>query len=389
MHMELLGRRIHIAGSAGNNTPIDRLHYGHELIMQLVCALAAEGAVFGVGSGKEPRLGDDPQAPALHFDWTVMQTAYENREVQRRTAPFSGRLITTVVTDKTDRQIPADRRALWEKLIADDALDAWHAPEGWYSAAYRRRELARHCDLVILLSGGEGIEQLAYDYAAQGKPVIPLDLDLGASTNDGSGGAARLAKRMREAPAQFVGLRDPGAAGGLLLRMATRQGATPIVDVVRAILDLLHALTPPSAFFVRLLNRAVEHFDEVDRYFANVVDPVVHRHGYEPVVMGATENTHAWMNAQIFARIAESGLVVVDLTGVRPNCFIELGYALRGDAPVLITTREGTPSQFDIHALEACFWKDGTDDSIRQDEFESYWKRNLRRPPIVEPREVR
>ncbi len=219
--------------------------------------------------------------------------------------------------------------------------------------------------------------------------MIPLDLDVGASTNDGSGGAARLAKRMREAPAQFVGLRAPGAAGGLLLRMATRQGATPIVDVVRAILDLLHALTPPSAFFVRLLNRAVEHFDEVDRYFANVVDPVVRRHGYEPVVMGATENTHAWMNAQIFARIAESGLVVVDLTGVRPNCFIELGYALRGDAPVLITTREGTPSQFDIYALEACLWKDGTDDSIRQDEFESYWKRNLRRPPIVEPREVR
>ena len=387
--MELPGRRIHIAGSAGSNTPADLLHYGHELIAQLIRVLAAEGAVFGVGAGKEPHLDDDPQAPALHFDWTVMQAAYENREVQQRSAPFSGRLIATVVTDKTDRQIPADRRALWEGLIDVDALDTRHAPEGWYSAAYRRKELARHCDLLILLSGGEGVEQLAYDYAAQGKPVIPLDLDLGASTNDGSGGAARLAKRMREAPAQFARLRDPGAAGGLLLRMATRQGATPIGDVVHAILDLLLALTPPSAFFVRLLNRAVEHFGEVDRYFANVVDPVVRRHGYEPVVMGAADNTHAWMNAQIFARIAESGLVVVDLTGVRPNCFIELGYALRGDAPVLVTTREGTPSPFDIHALEACLWNDGTDNRVRQDEFESYWKRNLRRPPIVEPREVR
>lgn len=387
--MELLGRRIHIAGSAGSSTPLDRLRYGQELIEQLVRALTAEGAVFGVGVGKEPHLDDDPRLPALHFDWTVMQTAYENRDVQQRTAPFSGRLITTIVTDKTDRHIPADRRTLWEKLIADDVLDARHAPEGWYSAAYRRKELARHCDLAILLSGGEGVEQLAYEYAAQGKPVIPLDLDLGASTNDGSGGASRLAKRMRESPAQFVRLRDPGAAGGLLLRMATRQGTTPVVEVVQAILDLFHALTPPSAFFVRLLNRAVEHFDEVERYFARVVDPVVRRHGYEPVVMGAVENTHAWMNAQIFARIAESGLVVVDLTGVRPNCFIELGYALRGDAPVLITSREGTPSQFDIHALEACLWNERTDDRVRQDEFEFYWKRNLRRPAIVELREVR
>jgi nucleoside 2-deoxyribosyltransferase len=159
--------------------------------------------------------------------------------------------------------------------------------------------------------------------------------------------------------------------------------------VVRATLDLLHNLTPPAAFFVRLLNRTAELFTEVHRYFANVVDPVVRRHGYEPVVMGTSDNTHAWMSAQIFARIAESELVVVDLTGVRPNCFIELGYALRGASPVLITSREGTPSQFDTHALEACLWNDGTDDKVRQDEFEAYWKRNLRKPPIVEPKEVR
>ncbi|MFL5588436.1 MAG: hypothetical protein ACJ8DI_12370 [Ktedonobacteraceae bacterium] len=59
-----------------------------------------------------------------------MQTAYENRKVQRHVAPISGRLIATMVTDKTDRQIPADRRVLWNRLIADDALDARYAPEG-------------------------------------------------------------------------------------------------------------------------------------------------------------------------------------------------------------------------------------------------------------------
>src|SRR5947208_1213236 len=123
-----------------------------------------------------PPVGMPPhEAPALHFDWTLMQTAYENRKVQRHVAPISGRLIATMVTDKTDRQIPADRRALWNRPVADDALDARYAPEGWFSAAYRRRELASRCDIAILLSGGEGVEQLAYDYAAQGKPVIPLD----------------------------------------------------------------------------------------------------------------------------------------------------------------------------------------------------------------------
>jgi hypothetical protein len=387
--MELAGRRIHIAGSAGSNASADRLRYGHELIAHLVCTLAAEGAVFGVGVGKEPHFGDDPQALALHFDWTVMEAAYENREAQRLAAPVSGRLIATMVTDKTDRQIPTARRVLWDNLIIADALEARYTPEGWYSAAYRRRELARRCDIAILLSGGEGVEQLAYDYAAQGKPVIPLDLALGTSTNDGSGGAVRLAQRMHEDPEQFFRLRDPEAAGSLLLRMATQQGTTPVMDVVGALLDLLHALTPPSAFFVRLLNRSVEQFGEVDRYFANVVEPVVRRHGYEPIVMGTSDNMHAWMNAQIFASIAESRLIVVDLTGVRPNCFVELGYALRGDTPVLITAQKGTPPQFDIQALESCLWSDGTDARIRQGEFEAYWKRNLRKPPLVVPREIR
>ena len=50
--MQLLGQRIHIAGSTGSNTPVDRLRYGHALIEQLVRALAAEGAVFGIGVGK-------------------------------------------------------------------------------------------------------------------------------------------------------------------------------------------------------------------------------------------------------------------------------------------------------------------------------------------------
>lgn len=105
--------------------------------------------------------------------------------------------------------------------------------------------------------------------------------------------------------------------------------------------------------------------------------------------MGTSDDTHAWLNAQIFAAIAESGLVVVDFIGARSNCFMKLGYALGGDAPVLVTAREGTPPQFDTHALEAYLWNDETDDQIRQNEFEAHWKRNLRRPSLVVPKEVR
>lgn len=386
--MELAGRRIYLAGSAASDTPLDLLAYGHTLIDQLVRALAQNGATFAVGVGKEPHRGDDPAAPALLFDWTVIDAAAASRAAQLRAAPLSGRLLATVATSKTDGQIPLERRPLWDALLAADDVEVASAPEGWYSAAYRRRVLAERCDAVILLSGGEGVEHLASEFAAQGKPVIPLDLHLGASLGDGSGGAARLAGRMRQAPEQFVRLRDPVAAGALLTRMGTRGGTTPVDAVVRAILELFDALTPPSAFFVRLLNPTVEHYAEVDRFFANVVTPTVVAAGFEPRVMGISDNDEAWMNQQIFDWLAESRLVVVDYTGMRPSCFIELGYALRGRSDVLVTARRGTEKVFDIDALEQHHWNDGPDDAQRRDEFSQYWRRNLRRPPIVTLRRV-
>ena len=49
--------------------------------------------------------------------------------------------------------------------------------------------------MLIGLSGGEGVEHLAVEYSSKGKPVIPIDLQLGASERDGSGGASRLFDR--------------------------------------------------------------------------------------------------------------------------------------------------------------------------------------------------
>ena len=385
--MELSGRRIYLAGSANPTTDPARLRYGHCLVDQLVRALAAEGATFAVGVGKEPRLGDQIDGPALLFDWTVMEAAEANKEVQRAAAAgFGGRLIQTITTSKTDRQIPEWRRPLWSRLLTADAVEILSAPEGWYSGIFRRQELAQHCDLAILLSGGAGVEQIAGEFAAQGKSVIPLDLDLGSSSNDGNGGAVRLASAMRAQPEQFFNLRDPAAAGALLARMATHNGATPVEQVVQALLELLHGLIPPSVFYVRLLNPGIEYFAEVDRFFEQVVSPAVKQRGYEPAIMGTSPNTHTWMNEQIFAHLLKSRLVVVDLTAVRPNCFLELGFALRGTVPVLVTSRRGTPTQFDTHALDAYVWDDTTDDTVRQREFLAYWQRNEHRPLLAKPK---
>ena len=74
---------------------------------------------------------------------------------------------------------------------------------GWSAASLRRQRLAQLGDILIGISGGEGVEHLAVEYSSKGKPVIPLDMQVGASQRVGSGGAARLFGRALTEPADF------------------------------------------------------------------------------------------------------------------------------------------------------------------------------------------
>jgi hypothetical protein len=386
--MKIVGCRIHIAGSAKTDAPREELLYAHELIALLTERLAEAGASFVIQFGKEPRSGsggDDLTQPAIIFDWTVAETLgqlIESTRIQPSTE--NGPLIACITTEKTERQIPPDRMALWDRLISFGAVLPQHL-SGWSSGAVRRQMQAPLGDVLICLSGGEGVEHSATQYALQSKPVIPLDLQLGASCYDGRGGAAMLFEKMRAHPERFVRLDTPDLAGGFLAQMQTRGGSRPAAQVVNAIFKLLDALAPPTVFYVRMLNRDLADFPDVEQYFREVVDPVVRSRGYEPCEMGAMENTSAWMNPQIFESIRQATLTIIDLTALRPNCLIELGYAYGLGKRALLTARKDTVNPFDIAPIETRSWNlvDGRDKLIV--ELEDYWRRNINRSPLALP----
>jgi hypothetical protein len=258
--MKVAGCRIHLAGSASKETSESLLRYAHELVTELVRSLGEAGATFVLGVGKEPLVRpNDATSPSIIFDWTALSTLHELLKAGRAEAVGSeGRLISTILTTKTDTQIPEARRTIWRDLLTADAVKPEYLTPGWTAGAVRRQRQAQQGDVLIALSGGQGVEHLAELYALSGKPVIPLDLDLGSSANDGSGGAARLAQKALEHPERFVRLADPDATAGLLTRVSTHGGREDISEVVTATIDLIRALAPPSAFYVRLLNDAYE-----------------------------------------------------------------------------------------------------------------------------------
>jgi hypothetical protein len=207
--MKLLGRRILIAGSADVQTPETDLLYAHALIRELACGLVTKGAGFVVSFGKEPRLEGREDGPSIIFDWTVAESIH-SALTQGRTQSSgpSGKLIATIATEKTFGQIPEHRRELYDALRSAGTINMEFLEPGWGSGAIRRQRQAQLADILIAISGGEGVEHLAQEFARLGKQVIPLDLDLGASCRDGSGGGPRLFREALKEPGLFVNVRS-------------------------------------------------------------------------------------------------------------------------------------------------------------------------------------
>jgi hypothetical protein len=381
-----LGRRIQIAGSANGKTDAALIGYAHQFVSNLVNGIMAAGGGIVVGIGREPRPeGSGPDAPSMLFDWTALEVAAESLKHGFPAWPSeSGLPVVVASSEKAVTEIPHNRRPLYEELLASGLLHVESIMAGSRAAAFLRQRQAIFGDALVILGGGTGVEHLADLYLSRRKPVVPLDLALGASREDGTGGAMRLAKEARAEPVRFFRFSAPGAntEGAALAQIATRNGAAAASDVASQTVSLLAKIERPPAFYVRLLNPGHPKFTIVESFFRDVVDPVIDEARMQRVEIGTDRSDYAFINVGIFEHLHYSSVAVVDVTGERPNCFIELGYALRGNR-VLVTAEEGTKLPFDQEMIPCHFWKPGDPVADRKKALVEFWKKNINRPPIV------
>lgn len=387
--MKIFGRRIHIAGSVSPQCDEAKLTYVHSLVADLSYNLAKAGATFVLSFGKEPLLDQRTDGPSIIFDWTIAESVCRalNEDLTLAENP-NGKLVVAVSTDKLPNSIPSDKQHIYDRFVELNTIRSVFAKSGWNSGAYRRQIQANEGDILIAISGGEGVEHLAQEYSDLGKPVIPFDIDLESSRGDGSGGAAKLFKKARVEPSLFFRVESQYSGADLLNAISISECKKPVESIVKSIHTLLEALQSPPAFYVRLLNPTLAEYDNVERFFRECADPVVTDLGYTPLQMGVGTNEFAWMNQAIFESLHFSGIVIVDLTAQRPNCFIELGYALGLGKKTLITALEGTQLPFDISALEVFFWNENDTPDQLKEKFRKHWSRNFNAPTLVKNRNV-
>lgn len=375
----LFGRRIQIAGSISENALVattEEARLAREFVEQLAIELTRLGATFVLPvDAEKPRPAD---GIPVCFDWLIWRAI--NSNLARRPTGAPDPVAIAVQHHKSELQVPEEFESMWDDLRDSDRVHIENMSH-WNMASKRLEAQAQWGDILIVIGGSEGVLYLANLYHAVGKPVVPLNLeitpiDTGArklfQLGLSSIHATRLFHTQVQSPHTWVNR----------LNFSPRKTAG---ERVATLISTLEDLVPPTAFAVRLLNDTIPEFLDVDAFFDAIVKPVIEDElGYRLTVIDAKHH-HAQprIDEEIFAKLHRSRLVVADITGMRPNCFLELGYALGRGLPTVLTMKNGHTHPFDIGTYSAHHWQTTGTAEARRQAFRDHLQSVRVRAPLV------
>jgi hypothetical protein len=375
----LFGRRIHIAGSISADpaiAPSSEIEAARKFVQELVQELLRRGANFVLPvDAEKTREGD---GLPICFDWLVWQILHTN--LVQRPAHARDPLAIAVQHHKNEDQICPEFVEIWDNLRSSDRVQIENVSH-WNMSCKRLEAQARWGDILIAIGGSEGVLFLANLYHDAGKPVVPLNFQVTAN-DTGARHLFSLGLSSIHAHRLFQAV-DHSAHNWINRINFTARTSVP--QRVGMVMELLEALEKPRAFAVRLLNEQHEDYCDVQNFFDIVVQPIIEGElGYKLVVVDGRQAYEASrIDQEIFAKLHRSRIVLADITGMRPNCFIELGYALGRSLPTMLMVKEGSSHPFDIHTLAGLHWKSSGSVDDRRRAFREHWNAVQARPPLV------
>ncbi len=375
----LFGRRIHITGSVNKDSNIAtsaEVQRARSIVELLVKTLMRKGATFVIPVDAEKKREDDE---CICFDWLILDTVHKNIASRPADAPMP--LVVTVKHHKNEEQIPEQHLTLWNTMKRSPQVFIESAAQ-WNMNSKRMEIQAQQGDILITLGGDEGVLFLANLYHEVGKPIIPLNLQL---CEYGKGSLKLFEFGLNGNNASRLFQTNPSRTSKSWLNQIEISSTTDIRDYIEDVMGLLEALARPRAFVIRMLNPTLPEFEDVDNFFTNIVKPVIQDDlGYELVVVdGAQSYQYSRIDEEIFNKLHRSSIVLADFTGARPNCFIEMGYALGRGIPTMLLAKAGTSHPFDISSLSAHHWSIEGSTQERRDAFREHWNAIQTRPPLV------
>jgi nucleoside 2-deoxyribosyltransferase len=375
----LAGRNIQIAGSINQKARNKDAIFSHKVVRTIAYRLLQKGAALVSMVDEEPRL--DPaerDSPAAIFYWDVIESAcqYMNsnaKEVGERI------LLHLVCSDQSVNRVPKHRKQLWQKIMGSKHVCLHKITPGWTSSYLIRKKQEELSDAVVILGGSQGIEQSVSLYISHGKSVMPLNIPLGSNTDDGSCVASRFFSEAVSRPDIFFP-RSSETLSSSLQALSYAYWEEKPENYAKGITDLLSGCVKPQIFCARLLNSKSKRYKSVEKFCHEIVFKTAESKGYKCIEIGRSRSRKAFLNVEIFSELNRSSILIVDLTGVRSNCLIELGYGLGLGKNIILTARQKTRLPFDIDKIPVFFWDIRKDSARLMKEFNEHWQINLGTP---------
>ena len=178
------GRFILVAGSASKECPKEILDVAIAFVRAVTKEVLDRGGGVVVLAGSEEATKDDHGTPHI-FDWVVL------REVERyaeQTAKSPRTYARIVMSDTSEewKLDDANLRVLRNLLQRNVACRQYIQSQLFTGGEYRSRQIELS-DGMLAIGGGKGTYATAEEMIRQGKPVLPMDLRLGAFREDGDG----------------------------------------------------------------------------------------------------------------------------------------------------------------------------------------------------------
>lgn len=387
MKKKLSERTIHITGSCSPIADVDIINHSHIVVKNLTKYLLEHGASIVTSVGKNPKVNNkEKTSPSIIFDWDVLDVVYnyaKNLSYSNETKD----IVKVIATSKTLQQIPEEKKKMWTELIKNGVLSIIRISYGWNSGAVRRQKIESLSDILIAIGGGEGVEHLAELFSINGKTIIPINIPVGSSCQDGKGGAIYLSQQFLSKPRKFI----PKINNMMISRYSLldyKNWKENPKEYAKTIFNYITELVGPQVFFVRLLNKKYKESPSVDKFFKEIIIPYITDKSLSFKDMEFSENEEGFLNVEIFKEINNSSIVIVDLTSLRPNCFTEMGFSFGLKKKVIVTAMEGTDLPFDSTCIPCFFWDFKKPLKTIKKEFNDFWIQNINRGPLIKPPDI-
>jgi len=193
------GRFVLFSGSASASCPDDHLDQAVEFLSCFVPQVLQAGGGFVVLLGdKDGTKGRDGR-PRI-FDWEILRSVERYVESTTNGTRVYARV---VVSDNAWRdKISESNRRTFSNLQQRRTLEVERIPREEYAGGTYRRWECDLADALLALGGGKGTYIVGREMAEMDKPVLPLDLDIGAYSEDGEG-ALLLHRELQADASQF------------------------------------------------------------------------------------------------------------------------------------------------------------------------------------------